>query len=332
MICWTPTTPPLAPRRWQSRAEILKAHLGSLSPLELLRVRPDLYALTWGWDFENKRYASGRFALYEEMERRGGFNPNQPRVPAGNPDGGQWTSEGGGGGLNDSRVISDAMPPNDWVPGAQYAAGPRGPKDRLPLPHAPMPGVEGVGSTYRPGQVTIVNNAQTGLSTVDETTDKLRKILEKVVNSRGEGYGPEYGKAIHYDFGDAVKDAIRSENLSGNIRVEHTYPEGDEWWYSKKGTIRTDVVLRNDGGEVTAIYDVKTGSAYLDANRVQELRTKTGAGPEIPVIEMHIQRGLSLKSRAARAKYFWLITLRLWNPWIRDIPGREANRRPSSWR
>lgn len=24
------------------------------------------------------------------------FNPNQPRVPAGNPDGGQWTSPGGG--------------------------------------------------------------------------------------------------------------------------------------------------------------------------------------------------------------------------------------------
>ncbi len=25
------------------------------------------------------------------------YNPNQPRVPAGNPDGGQWTSAGGGG-------------------------------------------------------------------------------------------------------------------------------------------------------------------------------------------------------------------------------------------
>ncbi len=24
------------------------------------------------------------------------FNPNQPRVPAGNPDGGQWTGSGGG--------------------------------------------------------------------------------------------------------------------------------------------------------------------------------------------------------------------------------------------
>jgi len=29
---------------------------------------------------------------------RSHFNPNQPRVPAGNPDGGQWTSAGGGTG------------------------------------------------------------------------------------------------------------------------------------------------------------------------------------------------------------------------------------------
>jgi len=38
-------------------------------------------------------------------------------VAAGNPDGGQWTSSG----RNDSRVLSDATPDNDWQPGAQYA-------------------------------------------------------------------------------------------------------------------------------------------------------------------------------------------------------------------
>jgi hypothetical protein len=31
----------------------------------------------------------------EELRRKAGFNPDQPRVPAGNPDGGQWTSGGG---------------------------------------------------------------------------------------------------------------------------------------------------------------------------------------------------------------------------------------------
>jgi len=321
MTRWAPTTPPPAPRRWQSRAEILKAHLDSLSPLELLRVRPDLYALTWGWDFENKRYASGRLSLYEE--RRAGFNPSQPRVPAGNPDGGEWTREGGGSlrpvrladaGRTSNQLVATDATDDPIVPGAQYAAGPR----RRPLPlHIQGPSE---GSTYRPGQITIVNKAQTGMSTVDETTEKLRTILEKVVNLRGEGDGPEYGTAIHHDFGDAAK---KDENLR-NIKVEHTYPEGEGTRYGSKGTIRTDVVLRNDGGEVIAIYDVKTGGAYLDAKRVAQLRAKTGASLSIPVIEMHIQRGLSLKSTAVKARYLWIITLRLWNPWFATVRSQGA--------
>jgi len=56
-----------------------------------------------------------------------GFDPSQPRLPAGQPDGGQWTS-GGGSTLNDERVISDSTLDNDWNPGSQYAnAGRRGP-------------------------------------------------------------------------------------------------------------------------------------------------------------------------------------------------------------
>jgi hypothetical protein len=33
---------------------------------------------------------------------KAGFNPNQPRVPAGNPDGGQWTGSGGSGSSSSS--------------------------------------------------------------------------------------------------------------------------------------------------------------------------------------------------------------------------------------
>lgn len=76
------------------------------------------------------------------------YSPDQPRVPAGNPDGGQWTSEASGGAsgdfressgdaaegtagngqahtvpTNDSRIIADATPDNTWIPGAQYAGG-----------------------------------------------------------------------------------------------------------------------------------------------------------------------------------------------------------------
>jgi hypothetical protein len=51
------------------------------------------------------------------------FNPAQPRWPAGSREGGQWTDGGGGGGrINDPRVISDVEPVEDLKPGAQYAA------------------------------------------------------------------------------------------------------------------------------------------------------------------------------------------------------------------
>jgi len=68
------------------------------------------------------------------------YRPDQPRVPAGNPDGGQWTIDAGsaGGGSstahkpaagsrrNDPRVLSDATP-DPIRPGSQYAQNrPRG--------------------------------------------------------------------------------------------------------------------------------------------------------------------------------------------------------------
>ncbi|WP_284178835.1 hypothetical protein [Rhabdaerophilum sp. SD176] len=41
-------------------------------------------------------------AEYAALRRK--YSPSQPRVPAGNSDGGQWTSGGGGGYLTAGRV------------------------------------------------------------------------------------------------------------------------------------------------------------------------------------------------------------------------------------
>src|SRR5689334_10867622 len=51
------------------------------------------------------------------------FNRDQPRVPAGHPDGGQWTREAGAQGAIEPRVMSDIAPDDDWKPGARYANG-----------------------------------------------------------------------------------------------------------------------------------------------------------------------------------------------------------------
>jgi HK97 family phage portal protein len=69
-------------------------------------------------DRDEKRWAAG-YGTSPGDGRGGGlaakYNPDQPRVPAGNSDGGQWT--GGGAGA----VLSDATPDNYWLPGSQLA-------------------------------------------------------------------------------------------------------------------------------------------------------------------------------------------------------------------
>lgn len=64
---------------WQSRTEILKKHLESLSPEDLRQIRPDHYWLRFG----QKAWMRGQSRKYD---------PDQPRVPAGTSGGGQWTS------------------------------------------------------------------------------------------------------------------------------------------------------------------------------------------------------------------------------------------------
>ena len=81
---WVSDLPTPPAQKWQSRAEILKSHLDSLSPMELLKVRPSYYAARFGYQ-----------TLQRGGERK--YDPDQPRVPAGNRDGGQWTSTGGSG-------------------------------------------------------------------------------------------------------------------------------------------------------------------------------------------------------------------------------------------
>ena len=83
-----------------------------------------------------------------------GFNPDEPRVPAGNPDGGQWTAEGSGSSsapaVSDA-VLSDATPNNNWIPGAQYAAN-----DPVGIGHNQGPPLEELsGFPLRPSSTNI---------------------------------------------------------------------------------------------------------------------------------------------------------------------------------
>jgi hypothetical protein len=85
----------------------------------LLDLKAEILKLHSDLAFERFKRTYSRWAHEQELRRKAGFRPDQLRVPAGNPDGGQWTAEGGG--INDPRVLSDAIP-DPIRPGAQYAS------------------------------------------------------------------------------------------------------------------------------------------------------------------------------------------------------------------
>jgi len=71
-----------------------------------------------------------------------------------------------------------------------------------------------------------------------------------------------------------------------------------------EGSIRTDVVLRDEIGDIIAIYDVKTGSAGIEPRRAADLRGKTGTDASVPIIELQAVRGVSRKSFVKAMKLF----------------------------
>jgi hypothetical protein len=94
---------------------------------------------------------------------------------------------------------------------------------------------------------------------------------------------------VHTAFARAVRDL----NLPdiGRTGVEQSFDADGKARYGQDGSIRTDVVLRNEEGRIIAIYDLKTGEAIIRPSRAGELRAMTHAGSDVPVIELHSVRG-----------------------------------------
>ena len=161
-------------------------------------------------------------------------------------------------------ILSDAMP-DPIRPGAQYA------------------------------QLNVQNNAKTANPLINRTTDILLQTLARIHALAGEGSGPWYGSRIHLMFANDVK----LQNLPGigSSGVERSFSLGDIADYGEDGTIRVDVYMRDETGKVIAIWDVKTGGAILTGARVGQLRAEAGVGTDVPVIELHVTRGATLKAR-----------------------------------
>jgi hypothetical protein len=230
------------------------------------------------------------------------YSPDQPRVPAGSTEGGQWTS---GGAESPSRTREESSKPIRLADASDVLSS-RVMSDASPDPIRP-------GAQY--AQVAVERVDRTGNPQIDQTTDKLMQALARAHDSVGEGAGPVYGIMVHGAFGRDVK----GQNLPG-ISVEQSFSLGDVAKYGLDGSIRTDVVLRDPDspiGRPIAIWDVKTGGARLDGPRIREIRDQVGVGREVPVIKLHIGQGVTIKAHAT-------ISARLWNECFPDNADREG--------
>ena len=143
---------------------------------------------------------------------------------------------------------------------------------------------------------TVVRRYRIGDPKIDDVSSVLEQKVVEAMDAVGPGSGPRYGTAVHGTFAMSVI----AEDIPG-IRshgVEVSFVAGETVPYVADESIRTDVILRAGDGRsdpVIGIWDLKTGSAILGPSRAEEIRRQVGVGPEVPVIELHSIRGISVK-------------------------------------
>lgn len=142
------------------------------------------------------------------------------------------------------------------------------------------------------GSTVVVNRAITGNTKIDDTTDLLMTKLSEAIEKMEDGQEHGHGTLVHAEFARAV----RASNVPG-LEVERSFKLGELVPYGLGGSVRTDVILRDQFGEISAVWDVKTGSAVLSTTRADELRRQLKLDSDVPVIQLHHYSGSSFKAQ-----------------------------------
>ncbi len=147
------------------------------------------------------------------------------------------------------------------------------------------------------GSVAVLRKDKTGDPRIDAKTDEILDVSKEVVEDTEPGEGFLYGIEIH------AKLAARLRELDlpgiGRHGVEQSFVAGDIVRHGLSGSMRTDVILRDGrtgAAPIRAIWDIKTGERGLSLSRVRALRAAAGVDDSVPVIEIHLLRGISVKS------------------------------------
>ena len=238
------------------------------------------------------------------IQKAAADDPKHPGWPAGTPGGigGQFRPKDGDGGegAGNSPDVAAAVA----NPGVQYAARETGTQTDLPGDASALPG--GQSSSRRRdtessedhyAAVTVERYDKTNDPLIDRTTDILfqtlvqcAEIVDRAQILLGKAGPTLYGTLVHGAF--ATK--VRQMDLPGIGQggVEQSFSLRDVVSYGSNGSIRTDVIMRDVDSHVIAIWDVKTGNAELTDERRKEIRNEVGVFSDVPVIELHVRRGV----------------------------------------
>jgi hypothetical protein len=140
------------------------------------------------------------------------YDPNQPRVPKGHPDGGQWTNDyhevanSEFADQDNYRALSDLVPEDFWRPGAQYASrrvvggrgGPPTPGQLARLEAARIRARDAIrrvherDPTWEP-QPSVYSTVEGQIAAAQATAREAEIYFQKLLDHSS---GPQYGRSI----------------------------------------------------------------------------------------------------------------------------------------
>lgn len=147
------------------------------------------------------------------------------------------------------------------------------------------------------GSVVKVQIDKTGNPRIDAKTELLMDVVAEIAETIGNDGGAVDGIKIH----TLAAAAIRALDIPGIGRdgVEQSFSGGDIVRYGLHGSIRTDIVARDGrtrAAPILAVWDIKIGDAELSPARVARIRAELGVGKDVPVIQIHVRAGISVKN------------------------------------
>lgn len=202
------------------------------------------------------------------------YDPNQPRVPAGNPDGGQWTSDNASASsarpiFYDPRRLALQKALESGLALYTWLSARNGRDSQATITFN--------ASEFRPdgrGELDLSDVKLLDRDKVDAACPRLGEVQERTdraadaIGRTGRYLPPaQFGTAVHSNLKKQIEDLN-----DRNFRAEVSYVKNQEENYGRKDSIRIDV-LENVGDGTVCVYDIKTGRRGLSVARTAEIAT-----------------------------------------------------------